>query len=69
MHVFDETGVPHHPPHCHVRWPGGWIPVALPKLAILVDAELPKAAGQLLDDHIDEIIAAWNRLNPGRPIR
>jgi len=29
---------------------------------------LPREARRLLRDHLVEIMAAWNALNPGRPI-
>ena len=69
VYVYDESGEPHHRPHCHVHWSGEQTSVALSDLTVLAGPPLPAAARQLLWDHIDEIRAAWNRLNPGRPIR
>ena len=67
IHVFDEAKTPHHLPHCHVRWAGGSASVALQGLAVL-GGTLPPTARDLLEEHYDEIRAAWNRLNPGRPM-
>lgn len=67
VYVFDETQSPHHLPHCHVRWAGGSSAVGLRDLRVL-RGELPASARKLLEAHDDEIRAAWNRLNPRRPI-
>jgi len=43
--------------------------VALPTLRVLVGDPLPATARQLLVEHLDEICASWDRLNPGRTIK
>ena len=68
MYVYAEVGQPHHLPHCHVRWPDGSIQVALPTLRVLAGGEIPPAARQLLLDHLDQICAVWDRLNPERAV-
>jgi Domain of unknown function (DUF4160) len=68
VYVFAEEGQPHHLPHCHVRWSDGQAVVELPSRRRRSGHALPAAARQLLEDHAAEIEAAWNRLNPGRPI-
>ena len=42
--------------------------VSLTTLDVIIGAELPPRARQLVEDHLDAIIIEWNRLNPGRPI-
>jgi hypothetical protein len=69
VYVYDECGQPHHLPHCNVRWPGGSVQVALPTLAVLAGTDLPRDALALLRDSLDELCAAWDRLNPGREIK
>lgn len=68
LYVFDERGEPHHRPHRHVRWSDGDARVALPDLVLLIGGPLPKQARDLVQDYAAELIAAWNRLNPGREI-
>lgn len=67
VYVFDEVGVRHHEPHSHVRWPNGSMAVRLSDFEGLTRGDLPTEARALLRDHAAAIIAAWNRLNPGRP--
>ncbi len=69
VYVYDETGERHHLPHCHVRWEDRWTVVELPRLHVLIGPELPAAARESLRDHLAELRAAWNRLNPRRPVR
>jgi len=68
VHVYAEYGQPHHLPHCQVRWSGGDCQVALPSLRVLA-GELPPAARRVLIEHLDEICAAWDHLNPQRRTR
>jgi hypothetical protein len=68
VYVYDETGAPHHRAHCQVRWAGRSTQVALPSLEVIVGDELPRRARELLEEHLDEAVAEWNRLNPGRPV-
>jgi hypothetical protein len=69
VYVYVETGQPHHLPHCDVQWPDGNTQVALPSLEIIVGDPLPALARELLYDDLERICAAWDELNPGRPIR
>ena len=68
IYVYDERGQPHHRPHCNVRWSDGDAQVALPSLVLLDGDPLPRAAWRLVNDHLADLVAAWNRLNPERPI-
>lgn len=68
VYVYAEAGQPHHLPHCHVRWSDGSTQVALPTLLVLVGDDLPGRARRMLWDELDEICAAWNRLNPERSL-
>jgi hypothetical protein len=68
VYVYVETGAPHHLAHCEVRWAGHSSQVSLTTLEVIVGAELPPRARQLVEEHAEEIILEWNRLNPGRPI-
>ena len=52
VHVYAEAGEPRHRPHCHVRWPEGWVAVTLPDLTVLAGAQLPPTALELLQDQI-----------------
>ncbi len=54
----------HHLPHCHVRWAGREVVVALPTLRLLVGKRLPKGARKLLLTRLDMICEAWNEKNP-----
>jgi len=69
VYVYQEVGQPHHLPHCNVRWRDDNIQVALPTLELLAGTTFPPQARELLLDHLDEICAAWNDLNPGRAIK
>ena len=68
VYVYAEGGAPHHLAHCHVQWSDGATSVALRTLRVLDGDPLPPAARDLLGEHIDELYAAWNALNPGRRI-
>ena len=68
VHVYDEAGAPHLLAHCQVRWAGRSTQVALPSLEVIVGTELPRRARSLLEEHLEEIVAEWNRLNPGRTV-
>ena len=64
--MYKEVGQQHHLPHCHVRWADGETVVALPLLQVIVGDPLPKAARQLLLGELEEIYAAWNKINRER---
>jgi hypothetical protein len=68
VYVYDEVGQPHHLPHCQVRWAGRSAQVAIETLELLVGDPLPRRARELVADHVAEIRAAWNRLNPERTV-
>ena len=68
IYVYAEQGGRHHLPHCHVRWPDGEAQVELPNLAWLEGDTLPATARRLVEDHVANLVAAWNRLNPERTI-
>ena len=57
----------HHLPHCHVRWTDGKASVELRDLRVLAGT-LPRQARSVLMEHRDELIEAWNRLNPQQPM-
>jgi malate/lactate dehydrogenase len=67
VYVYDEYGVPHHQPHCQVRWASGDAQVALPSLMVIAGA-LPSAAHRLLEENQDKICGKWDELNPRRTI-
>ena len=69
IYVYAESGQPHHHPHCHVEWSDGSTVVRLPSGTRLAGDDLPTAARGLVNDAKGELIAAWNRLNPERPIK
>lgn len=69
VYVYDERGGRHHLPHCHVLWSDGEAQVELPNRVVLEGDVLPAGARRLVRDHVAEIIAVWNRLNPERTIR
>jgi hypothetical protein len=69
VYVYAEGGQPHHLPHCNVRWPDGDAQVALPTLLKIIGDDLPAQARELLHDHLEDICALWNQLNPGRMIQ
>lgn len=67
--VYAEWGQPHHLPHCDVRWQDGRsTQVALPTLMVIVGPPLSRTARQLLEDHLIDLVEAWNRNNPKRAI-
>lgn len=68
VYVYAEGGQPHHLPHCNVRWPDGEAQVSLRTLSVLAGDPLPREAHLLLARHRAEIAAAWDALNPGRPV-
>ena len=68
VYVYAEGGQPHHLPHCNVRWPDGEAQVSLRTLLLLEGDPLPREARMILARHRLELIAAWNSLNPGRPV-
>ncbi len=68
VYVYHEISQPHHLPHCNVRWSDGDTQVELPTLRRIIGTSLPRAARRLLAEHRDELIVAWNRLNPEREV-
>ena len=66
VYVYREVGQPHHSPHCNVRWSDGDTQVELPTLRRIIGTPLPGEAQRLLAEYRDEIVAAWNQLNPER---
>jgi hypothetical protein len=68
VYVYVEQGGRHHLPHCHVRWSDGEAQVELPNLAWLEGDAWPATARRLVEDHVADLVAAWNRLNPERTI-
>jgi len=67
--VYAEGGERHHLPHCHVRWPDDEASVALTTLVRLDGEPLPLAARALLEQHLSDLRAAWDSLNPERPFQ
>lgn len=68
VYVYDERGGRHHLPHCHVRWSDGGTQVEPPNLLPLEGDPLPVMARRLVEEHVADLVAAWNRLNPERRI-
>lgn len=64
IYVYDERGAPHHLPHCNVRWAGNSAQLALPTLDKLAGPVVPRRVIKKLEEHIDELVAAWEELNP-----
>ena len=55
----------HPPPHCHVFWGGDKeSAVSLTALGVIAGDPLPRPAVDLIRAHLQESIAAWQRLNP-----
>lgn len=67
VYVYDERGHRHHRPHCHVYWPDGACVVDLEQERLLSGLTPPAAAWELVRDHWEELIRAWNRLNREKP--
>lgn len=67
VYVYREIGHRHHRPHCHVKWSDGDAQIGLLATDLLAGTKLPAQAQALVEEHINEIAAAWNRLNPERP--
>jgi hypothetical protein len=68
VYVYAEQGQPHHLPPCNVRWPDSNAQVSLPELELLAGTPLPREAVTLLLEHLDALMATWDRLNPGRSV-
>jgi len=66
VYVYPEVGNRHHLPHCHVRWSGNDVSVALPTLMEIAGGPLPPAARELLIEYLEVIYAKWAELNPER---
>jgi hypothetical protein len=65
VYVLDERGSPHHLPHAHIRLRGQHV-----ASVFLITLELFNVAGDVdgdlvaeLEDHQDELLAAWEELN------
>ena len=64
VYVYKEVGSPHHLSHCDVRWDEISIKVGLPSLNVIVGSKkLPKRARKILEQHLDELCEAWDKLN------
>lgn len=65
-YVYANDDNPHHLPHCHVYWNGDdrASVVSLPDLGVIVGDALPRALRHLLQANVDDLMAAWRRLNP-----
>jgi hypothetical protein len=63
VYVYQESGAPHHEPHCHVYWPGGTCVVSLRTL-VVVRGPIERDAVRIVQAHSAAIWADWNRLNP-----
>jgi len=61
--VYQESGAPHHEPHCPVYWPDGECVVNLRTFAVL-RGPMDRDAVQVVQAHAGQIWAVWNRLNP-----
>jgi hypothetical protein len=69
VYVYIESNQPHKLPHCQVRFSDGSnSQVALPTLALLAGRSLPRAIRDLLEQRLDELCDAWDRLNPERRV-
>lgn len=64
IYVYEEIGHRHHLAHCHVYWPDGAAIFGLDQIEQLAGAIPPATAAELLHDHLDELRAAWDHLNP-----
>jgi hypothetical protein len=66
VYVYANDNNPHHLPHCHVYWDGNdhASVVSLPDLVEIVGDPLPRAARRLLQENVDVLMEAWERLNP-----
>lgn len=65
VYVLDERGSPHHLPHAHIRLRGQHV-----ASVFLITLELFNVADDVdgdlvveLEDHQDELLAAWEELN------
>ena len=64
--IYANDDNSHHLPHCHVYWNGNDFAsvVSLPDLVEIVGDPLPRPARRFLQDNVDLLMAAWQRLNP-----
>jgi hypothetical protein len=65
VYVYCELHGPHKLPHCHVRTKESDTVVSLPLLTVLVGPKLPRDIRRALQERLEEIWRAWERLNPG----
>jgi len=63
VYEWQEEGVRHHRPHCHVYWPHGDCVVALDNLKMLAGRATPEAR-RVVAAHWGQLTAEWQRLNP-----
>jgi hypothetical protein len=68
IYVLPEGGERHHLPHGHVVWSNGRTVLEIPGFRVLTGHPLPAAAWDVVRESKADIIAAWNLLNPERPI-
>jgi hypothetical protein len=64
IYVYDERGSPHHLPHCNVRWAENSANLALPTLEKLSGKNVPRRVVKQLRERLDELVAAWEKMNP-----
>jgi len=63
IYVYREVGGQHYGRHCHVRWADGDVSVLLPEIVPMHGTRLPARVLQILRDHQDVLLAAWQALN------
>jgi hypothetical protein len=55
----------HNPPHCHIYWERFKVAVVyLNPISLGPGDRLPRSGLRLVIEHIDELLEAWQRLNP-----
>ena len=68
VYVYYEGGQPHHLPHCQVRWPDRNCQLELPTLRLIAGPDVPRKVREYILEHMDEVIATWNELNPEQTV-
>jgi hypothetical protein len=68
VYVYAESSSPHKLAHCQVRWTDGSdIQVTLTGLnRVAGERELTRTERELIAQHLDELVAKWQELNPER---
>lgn len=57
----------HPPPHCHIRLrDGSEVCVTIPLMEPLYNGNLTRDLREEIEDRLDELTAAWDRLHPKR---